>query len=64
MIWQNLQEIEEWRVVFQKFEQGFTLDPIVLSCSHTISDVKKVKEMYGFSGVAITGLQSVLYTSR
>ncbi|KAL5259890.1 hypothetical protein ACHWQZ_G010120 [Mnemiopsis leidyi] len=38
----------------KKFEQGFILDPIVLSCSHTINDVKKVKEMYGFSGVAIT----------
>ena len=27
----------------------------MLSCSHTVNDVKKVKESYGFSGVAITG---------
>lgn len=45
---------------FQKFEQGFILDPIVLSCSHTINDIKKVKEMYGFSGVAITGIVHVI----
>eukprot|EP00116_Pleurobrachia_bachei_P009110 sb/3469372/ len=38
----------------KKFEQGFILDPVVLSCKHTITDVKKVKDIYGFSGVAIT----------
>jgi len=38
----------------KKFEQGFILDPIVLSCNHTITDVRKVKETFGFSGVAIT----------
>ncbi|XP_063680863.1 inosine-5'-monophosphate dehydrogenase 1-like isoform X4 [Bolinopsis microptera] len=46
-------QAEEVRKV-KKFEQGFILDPIVLSCSHTVNDVKKVKESYGFSGVAIT----------
>jgi len=38
----------------KRFENGFITDPIVLSPNHTIADIDKIKEEYGFSGVPIT----------
>ncbi|RKP03377.1 hypothetical protein CXG81DRAFT_9643 [Caulochytrium protostelioides] len=38
----------------KKFENGFILDPKVLSPTHTIKDVYEVKEQYGFCGIPIT----------
>ncbi|MFQ3548804.1 MAG: IMP dehydrogenase [Armatimonadota bacterium] len=38
----------------KRFENGFILDPIVLSPEHTVNDVDKIKKEQGFSGIPIT----------
>ena len=41
-------------IYLQKYRQGFITSPIVLAPHHTVQDVQKVKESYGFSGIPIT----------
>ncbi|KAI7861292.1 inosine-5'-monophosphate dehydrogenase, partial [Spinellus fusiger] len=38
----------------KKFENGFIVDPVVLSPTHTVSDVKAIKEKFGFCGIPVT----------
>lgn len=38
----------------RRFENGFILDPLVLSPQHTIADIHRIKEQHGFSGIPIT----------
>ena len=38
----------------QKYEQGFIVDPVVLSASNTVADVIEIKRTQGFTGVPIT----------
>ncbi|BFZ55465.1 inosine-5'-monophosphate dehydrogenase [Savitreella phatthalungensis] len=38
----------------KKFENGFIVDPIVLSPSAKVSDVRRIKETAGFSGLPVT----------
>ncbi|MDC1142071.1 IMP dehydrogenase [Planctomycetota bacterium] len=47
------QQVNEIRKV-RRFENGFILDPMVLSPDHTIADVVKIKRAHGFSGIPIT----------
>ena len=38
----------------KRFENGFIVEPVVLSPNHTIQDVRNLKESQGFSGIPIT----------
>ena len=39
----------------KRFENGFILDPVVLSPSTTVGEVKDLKEKWGFGGFPVTG---------
>lgn len=47
------QQVAQIRKV-RRFENGFILDPLVLSPEHTIADIHHIKEHHGFSGIPIT----------
>ena len=47
------EQVKEVKSV-KRFENGFIVDPVTLSPENTISDVDKIKEIYGFSGIPIT----------
>ena len=46
-------QAEEVRKV-KRYENGFIMDPLVLSPNHTITDIDYIKEQYNFSGIPIT----------
>jgi IMP dehydrogenase/GMP reductase len=39
----------------KRYENGFILDPVVLSPSTTVGDAKILKEQWGFGGFPVTG---------
>ena len=39
----------------KRFENGFILDPVVLSPDTTVSEAKQLKEKWGFGGFPVTG---------
>jgi IMP dehydrogenase len=38
----------------KRFKNGFILDPLVLSPEHTVADIDRIKERYGFAGIPVT----------
>lgn len=47
------EQVEEVKKV-KRFENGFIMDPMVLSPENTMADIDRIKERYGFSGVPVT----------
>ena len=47
----------------KRYENGFILDPVVLSPDTTIGEAKDLKEKWGFGGFPITGQSSLHYTT-
>ena len=41
----------------KRFENGFILDPVVLSPTTTVGEAKELKEKWGFGGFPVTGRQ-------
>lgn len=43
----------------KRYENGFILDPVVLSPETTVGEVRHLKELWGFGGFPVTGKSSV-----
>lgn len=48
----------------KRFENGFILDPVVLSPTTTVGEAKLLKEKWGFGGFPVTGTLSRLFVRR
>jgi IMP dehydrogenase len=43
----------------KRFENGFILDPIVISSNTTVAEARSLKERWGFGGFPVTGTSAV-----
>ena len=46
----------------KRFENGFILDPVVLSPTTTVGEAKQLKEKWGFGGFPVTGQSTMFHT--
>jgi IMP dehydrogenase len=46
----------------KRFENGFILDPVVISQQTTVGETRKLKEKWGFGGFPVTG-ESIVFSS-
>ena len=46
----------------KRFENGFILDPVVLSPTTTVGEAQELKERYGFGGFPVTGKSTPLFS--
>lgn len=47
----------------KRFENGFILDPIVISESTTVGEARALKEQWGFGGFPVTGKSNFAFTT-
>jgi IMP dehydrogenase len=47
----------------KRYENGFIVDPIVITQDTTIGEVKALKEKWGFGGYPVTGMRSRLLSN-
>jgi IMP dehydrogenase len=47
----------------KRFENGFILDPVVISPNTTVGEAKALKERWGFGGFPVTGKSDSIYSS-
>jgi IMP dehydrogenase len=62
----SIEEQAEMVRKVKRFENGFILDPIVISPNTTVGEAKQLKEKWGFGGFPVTGtsIQKFLAISR
>ena len=48
----------------KRFENGFILDPVVLSPKTTVGEAKALKEKWGFGGFPVTGRYFLCYVAQ
>lgn len=48
----------------KRYENGFILEPVVLSPTTTVGEAKQLKEKWGFGGFPVTGMCSTTAMSR
>ena len=46
----------------KRFENGFILDPVVLSPKTTVAQVKDLRKEWGFGGFPVTGWSPIVYS--
>ena len=44
----------------KRFENGFILDPVVLSPNTTVGEAKQLKDKWGFGGFPVTGQSNLI----
>ncbi len=52
----SIEEQAEMIMKVKRFENGFILDPIVISPSTTVAEARALKERWGFGGFPVTGM--------
>lgn len=48
----------------KRYENGFILDPVVISPDMTIREARALKEKWGFGGFPVTGMSSAIYSHQ
>lgn len=51
----SIEEQAEMVRKVKRFENGFILDPVVISPTTTVAEAKALKEKWGFGGFPVTG---------
>lgn len=51
----SMEEQAEMVRKVKRFENGFILDPVVISPTTTVAEAKALKEKWGFGGFPVTG---------